>query len=188
MLNLVCLFLSFTLYAQAPAAKYVVLISVDGFRPEFYKDPTWATPHLQQMATRGVQADGVRSVFPSVTYPSHTTMLTGALPPRHGIYYNAPFDKGGQTDKWYWETSLIKTEIIWEAARKAGLKTASVHGPVSLGAGIDYNIPEVWATDKNVERTLPMRQQATPKGLFEEIEQKATGKLKADDLNSDFLV
>jgi predicted AlkP superfamily phosphohydrolase/phosphomutase len=115
-------------------------------------------------------------------------MLTGALPPRHGIYYNAPFDKGGQTDKWYWETSLIKTEIIWEAARKAGLKTASVHGPVSLGAGIDYNIPEVWATDKNVERTLPMRQQATPKGLFEEIEQKATGKLKADDLNSDFLV
>jgi predicted AlkP superfamily pyrophosphatase or phosphodiesterase len=135
----------FSLPAQVPpAAKYVVLISIDGLRPEFYKDPQWAMPALQQMAAAGVYADGVRSVFPSVTYPSHTTILTGALPARHGIYYNSPFEKEGQTGKWYWETSLIQTETLWDAARKAGLKTASVHWPVSLGAGVDYNIPEVF--------------------------------------------
>jgi predicted AlkP superfamily pyrophosphatase or phosphodiesterase len=178
----------FSLPAQVPPARYVILISVDGFRPEFYKDPQWAMPTLQQMAHGGVYADGVRSVFPSVTYPSHTTMLTGALPSRHGIYYNSPFSKEGENGKWYWETGLIKVPTIWDAARKAGLKTASIHWPVSLGAPVDYNIPEVWATDKNVERTLPMRQQATPKGLMEEMEQKATGKLTANDLNSDFLV
>jgi predicted AlkP superfamily pyrophosphatase or phosphodiesterase len=178
----------FSLPAQVPPARYVILISVDGFRPEFYKDPQWSMPTLHQMAQSGVYADGVRSVFPSVTYPSHTTMLTGALPSRHGIYYNSPFSREGENGKWYWETGLIKVPTIWDAARKAGLTTASIHWPVSLGAPVDYNIPEVWATDKNVERTLPMRQQATPKGLMEEMEQKATGKLTSNDLNSDFLV
>jgi predicted AlkP superfamily phosphohydrolase/phosphomutase len=83
--------------------------------------------------------------------PTHTTMLTGALPARHGIYYNSPFSKEGETSKWYWETSMIKVPTIWDAARKAGLRTASIHWPVSLGAPVDYNIPKVWSTDKNVE-------------------------------------
>jgi predicted AlkP superfamily pyrophosphatase or phosphodiesterase len=188
LLSILCYCSSLSLLAQTPPSKYVILISVDGFRPEFYQDPAWATPNLQQMAAQGVYAQGVRSVFPSVTYPSHTTILTGALPARHGIYYNSPFEKEGQTGKWYWEESLIQTETLWDAAKKAGLKTASLHWPVSLGAPVDYNIPEVWATGKDVERTLPMRQQATPKGLMEELEQKATGTLSAQDLNSDFLV
>ena len=48
----------------------------------------------------GVRADGVRGVFPTVTYPSHTTIITGALPIRHGIYYNSPFEPDGETGRW----------------------------------------------------------------------------------------
>ena len=70
---------------------HVVLISIDGFRPEFYQDTTWPAPMIQQMAQEGAQARAVRGVFPSVTYPSHTTMITGSVPRRHGIYYNTPF-------------------------------------------------------------------------------------------------
>ncbi|WP_202915845.1 alkaline phosphatase family protein [Pontibacter pamirensis] len=176
----------FTCFGQA--AKYVVVISIDGFRPEFYKDPSWPAPNLRKLADSGVYADGVRGVFPSVTYPSHTTILTGAMPARHGIYYNSPFEPEGQTGRWYWEESLIKTETLWDAMHKAGLTSGSVFWPVSAGAPIDYNIPEVWSLDKNMDRVTPIRQQATPKGLFEEIELNATGKLEPDDLNSDYMI
>jgi len=169
------------------AAKHVIIISIDGFRPEFYKDPSWPMPNLRKLAGGGVYADGVRGVFPSVTYPSHTTIITGAMPARHGIYYNSPFEPGGQTGRWYWEESLIKTETLWDAVHKAGLTSGSVSWPVSVGAPIDYNIPEVWPLDKNADRLAPIRQQATPKGLFEEIELNATGKLVPDDLNSDYM-
>ncbi|MFD1258337.1 alkaline phosphatase family protein [Mucilaginibacter terrae] len=170
----------------AQQAKHVIIISIDGFRPDFYREDKWATPTLHKMVAEGVSADGVRGVFPSVTYPSHTTIITGAKPMKHGIYYNSPFEPDGATGRWYWETNLIKVPTLWDAARNAGLKTASVMWPVSVGAKIDYNIPEYWSLDKNVERIAPQRENATPKGLFEEIEQNATGKLDAQKLSSDF--
>ncbi|ALJ01702.1 alkaline phosphatase family protein [Rufibacter tibetensis] len=184
------LFLSLFLLGQVfgQAAKHVYVISIDGFRPEFYQDKSWPAPNLQQMALGGVQADGVRGVFPSVTYPSHTTILTGVMPAQHGIYYNAPFEPDGATGRWYWEESLIKTQTMWDAVRKAGLKSASVFWPVSAGAPVDYNIPEVWSLDEKVDRVTPIRQGASPKGLFEEIEQNATGKLREKDLNSDYMI
>lgn len=52
---------------------------------------------LHRMVNEGVSADGVRGVFPSVTYPSHTSNLTGAMPARHGIYYNWPFEPQAAT-------------------------------------------------------------------------------------------
>ena len=92
----------------AQTTKYVVMISIDGLRPEFYKDYSWPAPNIQSLARNGVYAEGVRGVFPTVTYPSHTTIITGALPAKHGIYYNTPFEPDGQTGNWYWDESLIK--------------------------------------------------------------------------------
>ncbi len=76
-------------------------------------------PLIQQMAQEGVQARAVRGVFPSVTYPSHTTLITGAVPERHGIYYNTPFEPEGQTGRWYWHTSAIRVPTLWDAVREA---------------------------------------------------------------------
>ncbi|WP_022825639.1 alkaline phosphatase family protein [Hymenobacter norwichensis] len=177
--------LALTSFGQA--AKHVVLISIDGFRPDFYREAKWPTPNLQRMAAQGTSADGVRGVFPSVTYPSHTTLITGVAPAQHGIYYNSPFEPDGATGRWYWEENLIKTETLWDAVHKAGLKSASVMWPVSVGAPIDYNVPEYWSLDKNVDRFTPVRQQTMPKGLLEEIELNATGKLTARDMSSDYV-
>ncbi|MDZ4071019.1 MAG: ectonucleotide pyrophosphatase/phosphodiesterase [Sediminibacterium sp.] len=166
--------------------KHVIIISIDGLRPDFYREDHWPTPTLHKLVKEGVSADGVRGVFPSVTYPSHTTILTGAMPARHGIYYNSPFEPMGATGKWYWESNGIKVPTLWEAARQAGLTTASVYWPVSVGAKVDYNIPEIWTLDKTKERTSPQRELSTPLGLYEEIEKEATGKLNAEKLNSDY--
>src|SRR5689334_623524 len=86
--------------------RHVVLISIDGLRPDFYLDSKWSAPNLKLMVKNGTHANAVTSVFPSVTYPSHTTIITGAYPAKHGIYYNAPVD--GKKGQWYWEESYIR--------------------------------------------------------------------------------
>ena len=158
---------------------HVVLISFDGLRPEFYLDPSWPTPMLQTMRREGACAIRARGIFPSVTYPTHTTILTGVFPASHGIYYNAPFEERGQTGRWYWQASAISAPTLWQAARNAGLETASVFWPVSVGAPVDWNIPEIWPLDQQQDFLDPIREHARPVGLVEEIEREATGKLSA---------
>lgn len=169
--------------ASAQKSKYVILVSIDGFRSDFYKDPSWATPHLQQMSKQGVYALGVNGVFPTVTYPSHTTLITGVTPGTHGILYNTQFEPGGEGGQWYTETKQIKAETLWDAVRKAGLRSASVSWPVSVGAPVDYNIPEIWNKDNGADRRGATAQYATPKGLFEEVVANATGNMQMNDYN-----
>ena len=60
---------------MAPAQeKHVVVVTIDGFRPNFYLEDKWDTPNLKEMKREGAHAHGVDGVFPSVTYPSHTTI------------------------------------------------------------------------------------------------------------------
>lgn len=169
--------------AAAQKAKYVVLISVDGFRPDFYKDKSWPAVNMQQMVEKGVWAQGVRGIFPTVTYPSHTTLVTGAMAGKHGICYNTIFEPTGQRGVWNTQASQIKTETLWEAVTKAGMKSASVSWPVTVGAAIDYNIPETFSRENPADRRGASREQSTPKGLFDEVELNATGKLQMNDYN-----
>ncbi|WP_207424402.1 alkaline phosphatase family protein [Desertivirga brevis] len=170
------------LAAAAQPAKHVILVSIDGFRPDFYLDPSWPAPNLQSIKANGVYAEEVRSIFPSVTYPSHTTLVTGALPARHGIYYNTPFQTNGRGD-WPTEAKEVKSETIWAAAKKAGLKTASVSWPVTVGAPIDYNLPEIWSKTDPSDRRGAISESATPRGLFEEMTDKVIGHIEASSLN-----
>src|ERR1700722_1045724 len=84
------LFILFSVRASSQVASHVILISIDGFRPEMYQDKSWPTPNLQMLMKAGTYARHLKSVFPSYTYPSHTAMISGALPARSGIYHNQP--------------------------------------------------------------------------------------------------
>lgn len=170
----------------AQPVKHVLLVSIDGFRPDFYKDPAWPAPTLQRMKKEGVYAEGVRSVFPSVTYPSHTTIVTGAMPARHGIYYNVPY--GEKNGRWYWDESYIKTTTLWDAVRKAGLTSGSVMWPVTVGAPINYNFPVRRAdNDEKTDQLQVTLPYVTPAGLMEEIQKNATGPLSAKDFKDEKL-
>lgn len=167
-------------------ADHVILISIDGFRSEFYQEPTQPTPMLQKMANDGVQADGVRGIFPSLTYPSHTTLVTGSFPETHGIYYNSPFEPEGQSGDWYWEYDKMTTQSLWGLAGENNKVTSSIGWPVTVGAPIDYNIPEVW--DPDGEWISAIRRHATPDGFLEEIETYATGKLSGDMFSGQYIM
>jgi arylsulfatase A-like enzyme len=169
--------------ALAQTVRHVVLISIDGLRPEFYQDAAWPAPNLQALARRGAAAVGVNGVFPTSTYPSHTSLVTGASPARHGIFYNTAFAPASATPRWFVKASQIRAETLWDATRKAGLSSAAVSWPVSAGAPIDFNLPEIWFDDNPADRSVAISAHATPKGLFEEVEKNATGKLRGVDLD-----
>lgn len=160
---------------RAPA-DHVILVSIDALRPEFYLDERWPAPVLQQLAAEGARADAVRSVFPALTYPSHTSMVTGALPARHGIYFNHPFSPDGPTDRWQWEAERIRVPTLWDSVRAAGGTTAAVAWPATVGAAIDWNLPDVWPLDPAASIVDTVRAASTP-GLLDELEREATGRL-----------
>src|SRR5580658_8304759 len=120
--------------AQGPAAvKHVIVISVDGFRPDFYLDSSWQAVRIRERMAGGTYTLGENSVFPSMTYPSHTTMVTGVQPAVHGIYYNT-----GPGEKIYWNDSSIKVPTLWAAAEQKGMVVASLLWPVSADAPVQY--------------------------------------------------
>ncbi|HXB00681.1 MAG TPA: alkaline phosphatase family protein, partial [Steroidobacteraceae bacterium] len=88
------LFLLLAAAARAPAVP-VLMISVDGLKPEYVLDADahgLKIPFLRSLMQGGAYARGVTGVWPTVTYPSHTTLLTGLSPAEHGIYNNLEFD------------------------------------------------------------------------------------------------
>jgi len=174
--------LLFSVTVSAQSTKHVILVSIDGFRPDFYLDKSWPTPNLQELVKKGSHANGVRCIFPSVTYPSHTTLITGTFPAKHGITYNTMPNEQRKYE-WTTDSKNIKAETLWQAVRNGGMKSASISWPVSVGAEVDYNLPETWSATNMADRKTGISQSATPKGLLEEMEKYAIGDVDMEELN-----
>src|SRR5690242_2175867 len=155
------------------AATPVLLISIDGLRPAdvlHAKVRGLALPNLTRFVRGGAYAEGVTGVLPTLTYPSHVTLLTGVSPRVHGVGGNLSFDPYNKNQLgWDWYASDIKVPTLWQAAHDAGLSTANVHWPVSVGAvGVDWNLPQIWRTGTEDDRKL-LAALATP-GLLPVLE------------------
>ena len=156
--------------AQTPPPRrdaHVIMISIDGLVPEYYLEPArleLRVPNLVKMKLGGAYAEGVEGIFPTVTYPAHTTMITGVRPALHGIVQNRIFEAPTepQTKEWYWFAEALKTETLWSMAKKAGLVTANVGWPVTVGADIDYNVPEIADPKENPPTGKRTAQYSTP--------------------------
>lgn len=147
----------------------VVLVSIDGLMPSSYTDPALArhTPHLRALAARGVWAEGVVGVLPTVTYPSHTTLITGVPPARHGIFDNQIFDPEGRSNgAWYWYASAIQAPTLPMAARARGLRAAAVTWPVTIGMDLDVVVPE-YIGSKHAESLQMLRVLSQPEGVLD---------------------
>jgi Type I phosphodiesterase / nucleotide pyrophosphatase len=129
--------------ARGPSPeRHVVIVSIDGLRPDFYLDEAWAAPELRALLKAGSHARAAEGVFPTVTYPNHATIVTGVRPARHGVLSNTIPTPAGTRGRWYEEASDLRAAPIWEWARAAGLTTAAVSWPVTAGARIDLLVPE----------------------------------------------
>jgi predicted AlkP superfamily pyrophosphatase or phosphodiesterase len=158
-------------------AKRVIVISLDGLDARYLNrrdEYGLKIPNLRRLMNEGATARGVVSVFPSVTYPAHTTIVTGAYPSRHGIVGNEMMDAppGNSPREWYWYARDIRAETLWDAARKRGLKVGMVSWPVGVGAG-DYNVPEILKFGGTLEDSLRrIKENALPENFVSEIEKR----------------
>ena len=169
--------LAHTAPMSSALAAPVLMVSIDGMRPDDVLDAEQhglSLPTLHGLADNGAVATSVRNVLPTITYPNHTTLITGVFPSRHGVVSNTTFDPLGKNmGGWMWYAEDIKVPTLWDTVKAHGGKVASVGWPVSVGArSIDFNIPEFWRARTSEDEKL-VRAVSTP-GLPEAIE-RATG-------------
>ncbi len=103
-------------------------------------------PALRALKEGGVFCKNVQTVYPTLTYPIHTTLLTGCYPDTHGIGHNQPFqpDTAPEMRAWYWDARDIQVPTLHTAAKAKGLDVASVLWPVSgKNKALRRNFPEV---------------------------------------------
>ena len=175
-----------TALMQMGHAAPVLMISIDGLKPEYITQADahgMKIPYLRTLLREGTYAEGVVGIWPTVTYPSHTTLITGVWPAEHGIYNNLEFDPlQHYSGAWNWYAPLIRVPTLWTAAREGGLRTASVGWPVSAGAtDVDWLIPEYWRSadpsggsgTANPEDRLLIAAVSRPATLLKELEAKA---------------
>lgn len=75
-------------------------------------------PVFQRMAEEGAVSWSAQTIFPSITLPSHTSMLTGVGPDKHRITWN----------DWIPENGLVKVPTVFSLAKARGLKTGMFVG------------------------------------------------------------
>lgn len=170
LLGFAVLLLATSSLTEEPATPLLVMISVDGMRPDYITEADAhgaKVPNLRRFLKEGIYAEGVLGDIPTVTYPSHTTLVTGVWPAKHGIYANTTFDPLQKNQAgWYWYAEDIRVPTLWDIAAAAGRTTASIQWPVTVGAHIRWNIPEFWRASTPDDAKL-LRAVSTP-GLLQE--------------------
>lgn len=125
-------------------SRHVVLVSIDGLAAYHLENEELELPNLRELIVQGAWADASQTVFPSVTHPSHATLVTGVSPRQHGVLGNrmtnretgASFHVSSRTRK-----EAIRVRTLFDAAHEKGLVTAAVCWPETRGdVSIDFNL------------------------------------------------
>jgi len=127
-------------------ANKLLVISIDALNAKDY-------PYIQELSVfekfmnQGSYVRSMDSVYPSLTYCCHTSIITGTYPEEHGIFHNEQYDPDHYMGQdWFWHAKDIKVATLFDYCKKAHLKTASLLWPVlASNTSITYNIPEIWS-------------------------------------------
>jgi predicted AlkP superfamily pyrophosphatase or phosphodiesterase len=114
---------------SAPA-NHVVIITLDGFAASALADPHLPLPTLRKLAAEGAVAKGMRPVNPTVTWPNHTSIVTGVTPAKHGVLFNGTLMRTPGVppvvEPWIDKAKMVRVETLYDAAHARGLTTAQV--------------------------------------------------------------
>lgn len=117
------------LAAAAAAKPTLILVSMDGVRHDYPdREPLAA---FARMARQGARAEALMPAFPSITFPAHTTLATGAHPDRHGIVNNAFTTAAGADFRYGSGAEALAAEPLWAAAERQGVRAATFFWPLS---------------------------------------------------------
>ena len=152
------------LFAFSAAAqnrnRHVIVISLDGFPAARLHDPAVPLPVLRKLTKDGAVADAMISVNPTVTWPNHTSIVTGVAPDRHGLLYNGMPVRQGEgkplrIEPWVDKKELVQAPTVYDAARAAGLTTGEVDWvAIYPASSVNFAFPEVPKPDGAIEREM----------------------------------
>jgi predicted AlkP superfamily pyrophosphatase or phosphodiesterase len=166
--------LSLLAAAQSPAKdRHVIVISIDGFPAYALNDATLPVPHLRSLIRNGVAAQSMKPVNPTVTWPNHTSLVTGNSPARHGLLYNGAPVRGAsghpvRVEPFVPKVELVRGTTVYDVAHKAGLTTAEVDwvaiqdAPTITWAFAEYGYP-----DRPIEKEMVAAGLATEQQIKE---------------------
>lgn len=120
------------------------IISLDAFGSS---DLTYAEtlPNFKLLLERSALVEKVETVYPSLTYMAHTSIVTGVYPNKHGVTNNTYLQPGRKSPDWYWYAKDIQVPTLFDAAHEKGYKTATFLWPVTgRSKSIDYNLTEIF--------------------------------------------
>jgi predicted AlkP superfamily pyrophosphatase or phosphodiesterase len=140
-MKLLCLLLSVCCLPSVQAAeipakdRIVVLISLDGLPAFVMEDPRLPVPTLRRLAREGAVVKRMTVSNPSVTWPVHTSMVTGVPGARHSVLYNGLLVRQGpksppRVEPYHDKTELVRAPTVYDLAHQAGLTTAQVDSGV----------------------------------------------------------
>ena len=115
---------------QTAGSRYVVLISLDGLPSWALDDPYLPMPTLRALAARGASAAGMRPVNPTVTWPNHTTLITGVTPAKHGVLFNGVLKRDPgvppRVEPWLPRDEMVRGRTLYDVVHERGMTTASM--------------------------------------------------------------
>lgn len=163
----------FSVAYSADTERHVVVISIDGLAAYLVDDPKVPLPTIRRLAAEGCIVDGGMTVSdPSVTWPNHTTLVTGMKPGRHGVLANGVLVRGGigvpvRIDSHRDQSDLVKVPTVVDVAHEAGLRTAEVNWPCTRNSkSFDDQFPDV---PNALDYTTPrLRTELIEKGLLKD--------------------
>lgn len=105
-------------------------------------------PNFKRLLAGASYCYNVSSVYPSLTYPAHTSIITGCYPRKHGIVNNTRIQVTKDSPDWYWQRKYIKTNTVYDAVLKRKGKVASLLWPVTARSKITWNMPEIFSNHR----------------------------------------
>ncbi len=124
--------------------KRLLLISADAM---VFEDLKYLEelPQIRRLIENGSRVNRAKSIYPTLTYPCHTTMISGCFPDRHGVVNNEEFQPGKTGGPWNWYHSSVKIRDLFDACKEAGYTTGAVGWPVTGNhPSVDYLVDEIW--------------------------------------------
>ena len=112
-------------------------------------------PHFGKMLKKSSYSMEVESVYPSLTYPAHASVITGMLPKNHNIINNTKFQINKYLNPdWFWKKNEIRVDTLFDLIKRNRLTCSSILWPVTCKANIKYNMPEVFPNKSWQNQTM----------------------------------
>jgi hypothetical protein len=147
-------------FCHAADERHVVLITIDGFPARMFWDAKTPIPRIRQLAAEGAVAEGLRISNPTVTWPNHTTLVTGVRAASHSVLYNGILLREGpglpvKVDPKRDRVELVAVPTLYDRLHEAGLRTAAINWPCTRNStSLDDDFPDPFSNIAHFQTTL----------------------------------